>query len=204
MEHVPPLCIFPEHKDSRNRADLRRNLIRVPSCSRHNNAKSGDDTYLMMVLVSYVETNQAARDQIRSKVARAWARDRRLAGTVVKNLRSIDPSSDPLHGYQIDTQRFNRALTYVAHGLHFHTYGTRAETPYRIISYPIVQLEHAHANDVNQLRGSILSMADELDVTTPRIGDNEDIFWFQLSRQHGARQVMRMCFFGAFMVVAIS
>lgn len=42
VEHTPPKCIFPQLKDFPHK-NLRRNLITVPSCDRHNSAKSKDD-----------------------------------------------------------------------------------------------------------------------------------------------------------------
>ena len=51
-EHIPPKCIFPEKKDLADGRDYRRNLITVPSCADHNLHKSGDDEYLLYVLVT--------------------------------------------------------------------------------------------------------------------------------------------------------
>ena len=46
VEHVPPACLFPEKKDSKD-IDFRKNLITVPSCEIHNSKKSDDDEFLM-------------------------------------------------------------------------------------------------------------------------------------------------------------
>jgi hypothetical protein len=40
-EHVPPAAFFPEQKESPDGKDYRRNLITVPSCSKHNYEKTG-------------------------------------------------------------------------------------------------------------------------------------------------------------------
>lgn len=48
VEHIPPKCIFPETKDLEDKTlNLRKKLLTVPSCTLHNNAKSGDDEYLL-------------------------------------------------------------------------------------------------------------------------------------------------------------
>lgn len=39
VEHAPPKSFFPK--------DKRKNLITVPSCAEHNNAKSNDDIYVL-------------------------------------------------------------------------------------------------------------------------------------------------------------
>jgi hypothetical protein len=202
-EHVPPQCIFPEQKDVPDGANFRKNLITVPSCDAHNSEKSEDDTYLMMVLVSYFQNNEAAHNQIISKVVRAWTKDRTLAKTVVKNLQQVKVAGKLHHAYEIDTDRFNRSLELIAHGLHFHTFKSRATYPYRAISYPLAQLEGAHANDVNIGRAKILAMADQMLSGLPALGQNKEIFWYQLSPEVNASHVLRMCFFGAFVVVAM-
>jgi len=48
-EHTPPRCFFPEAKAIGR--DLRRDLITVPSCDRHNSKKSKDDEFLRSVIV---------------------------------------------------------------------------------------------------------------------------------------------------------
>jgi hypothetical protein len=80
-EHVPPKCVFPEQKDADGR-NYRKELITVPSCDLHNSQKSKDDEYLMVVLTSYFNNNQAAETQIKSKIARAWAKNPVFATTV--------------------------------------------------------------------------------------------------------------------------
>src|SRR5580693_278477 len=39
MEHAPPISFFPKNPN------YRKDLIKVPSCDRHNSQKSGDDEY---------------------------------------------------------------------------------------------------------------------------------------------------------------
>ena len=203
-EHVPPQCLFPELKDVPDGTNFRKNLITVPSCELHNSAKSEDDTYLMMVLVSYFQNNEAAQNQIGSKVTRAWARDHKLANTVVKNLQQVQVAGELRHAYEVDTDRFDRSLELAAHALHFHSFKSRATNPYRVISYPLAQFEGPHANDVNLGRARILAMADQMLTGLPISGNNKEIFWFQVSPEVNGTHVMRMCFYKAFVVVALS
>jgi hypothetical protein len=49
-EHAPPKIFFPN--------SLRDNLVTVPSCSLHNNAKSNSDEYIFQLIVSCCEPNQ--------------------------------------------------------------------------------------------------------------------------------------------------
>ncbi len=203
-EHVPPKSIFPEAKDVQNGKDYRANLITVPSCDAHNSAKSTDDAYLMMVIVSYFQNNDAARNQIKSKVTRAWTKDKKLAGTIVKNLRTVPLGGSLHHAFEVDTDRLDRSLELAAHGLHFHQFGVGPPNPYRVISYPLAKLEGEEANDVNTGRADILRMAGELFNGQPVQGANPEIFWYQLSPETEGRHVLRMCFYEAFTVIALS
>jgi hypothetical protein len=203
QEHAPPKCVFPEQKDTNGR-DYRKDLIKVPSCEDHNSAKSKDDEYLMMVLASYFNNNEAAQNQIRSKITRAWARSPGLSTMVVKNLRSVNLLDGQQHAYEVDTPRFDRSLEWAANGLYYHVFGTRIEIPYKVISYPLVQLEGEGANELNKGRTNILSYANRLFEGLPARGANPEVFWFQVSPLVEGRSVMRMCFFEGFPVVALS
>lgn len=203
-EHVPPKSIFPEAKDVQNGKDYRSNLITVPSCDLHNGGKSGDDTYLMMVIVAYFQNNEAARQQIRSKVTRAWTKDRKLASTIVTNLQTVSILGAQHFGVEVDIERLNRSFELVAHGLHFHQFSAHPPNPYYAISYPLVKLEGAEANSVNQGRANILRMAREMFQGQRTQGANPEIFWYQLSPLVNERHVLRMCFYEAFTVIALS
>lgn len=202
-EHVPPKCVFPEQKDTLGR-DYRKGLITIPSCDLHNSQKSKDDEYLMMVLTSYFNNNQAAETQIKSKIARAWAKNPVFATTVVKNLRTVSLEGEEKHAYEVDTPRFNKSLEWAANGLHFHVTGTQANPPYKVISYPLFQLDGPEGNEVNLGRANILAMADQLFLGQPRTGENQEIFWHQVSPHVEGRGIVRMCFFESFQVVAMS
>jgi hypothetical protein len=202
-EHCPPKCVFPECKDA-NGKDYRKDLITVPSCDDHNSAKSKDDEYLMMVLTSYFDNNKAAQEQIKSKIVRAWTKNPGLSTTIVKNLQPVATRDGERHAFEVDTPRFNRSLEWAANGLYYETYGSRIAQPYKVISYPLVQLEGPDAAAVNAERGRILLLANKMLEGFPITGANPEIFWFQVSPVVEERSVLRMCFFEAFQVIAMS
>jgi hypothetical protein len=74
VEHAPPLCLFPEIEEDELRRDFRRNLITVPSCDTHNSAKSRDDEYIRLELVSSIGANKHGYQLARTKIARSIAR----------------------------------------------------------------------------------------------------------------------------------
>lgn len=177
--------------------------MKIASCDVHNSEKSQDDTYLMMVLVSYFQNNEAAKNQIVSKITRAWKNDKKLASNVVKNLQQVVLKGKPQHAFEVNSDRFDRSLELIAHGLHYHSFKTPAAYRYRAISYPLVKLEGPHANDVNLGRAKILAMADQMLSGLPLMGQNKEIFWYQLSPSVAGSHVIRMCFFGAFVSITM-
>jgi len=84
-EHIPPQCLFPDSKDLPAGLDLRKNLITVPSCAEHNLRKSGDDEYLLFVLVANLNVNTVGLNQWRTKIRRAMIKRPSKKG-IFKNL----------------------------------------------------------------------------------------------------------------------
>src|ERR1700735_2567636 len=73
-EHVPAQSFFPEGKDALNGADLRRNLITVPSCDAHNQNKKKDDEYLWIIISACSSLNECGHQMVRTKVRRSTER----------------------------------------------------------------------------------------------------------------------------------
>jgi hypothetical protein len=124
-EHVPPLCIFPEAKDSFGK-DHRKNLITVPSCDEHNLKKSKDDEFLMACVTATVGNNGAAYIQTNTKLRRAFERnEKRLFKTAIAEPKDAiwkSPAGKefPILVGQPDLPRLCRVLDHVARGLYFH------------------------------------------------------------------------------------
>ena len=77
---MPPKCLFPEKKDLKDISlDLRKALIKVPSCVDHNCKKSGDDEYLFNVLSMTIQTGKYGLLNFESKVMRSWTRKDRIS-----------------------------------------------------------------------------------------------------------------------------
>lgn len=74
-EHVPPLCIFPDSKDLESGENLRKDLITVPSCDKHNSKKSRDDELILFVLTLNITNNMIAKRQGFTKILRAVLRN---------------------------------------------------------------------------------------------------------------------------------
>ena len=129
-EHVPPVCFFPKTEGLGR--DLRRNLITVPSCDRHNSLKSKNDEYLRAVIVMAAGNNKVGQQQFFGKLLPAVARrphayrsffvDR---GTVAKGIG---------RALQIDRKRFNSCIDHLARAIFFDAYKRKWQLPISIVS----------------------------------------------------------------------
>src|SRR5690554_7592949 len=72
-EHVPPLCLFPEMKDTKG-INFRKELITVPSCDLHNSKKSDDDEFLMLSLAGLIKNNPVGNFHQLTKANRSLKR----------------------------------------------------------------------------------------------------------------------------------
>lgn len=128
-EHVPPLCLFPEAKDVKG-INLRKELIKVPSCEVHNSQKSKDDEFLLIALTGAVCNNYTAYQLTKTKVNRAVRRKSQdfLGKVILKNMKSfsvkvIDETEYPVLVGKPDIQRFRNCFTHIAYGLYYHKFG---------------------------------------------------------------------------------
>ena len=130
-EHVPPVCLFPETRDTDSNQDFRRNLITVPACADHNLAKSDDDEYFLWVLSTNLSANSVARQQVSTKLRRARERRPALGQAILsetKEVTVVDSHSGTKHHaieVPLNSARFQRVLDLVALGLYRHHFCKR-------------------------------------------------------------------------------
>lgn len=120
-EHAPPKCFFPE-RDSFGR-DLRKNLISVPSCDKHNTVKSRDDEWLRAVITLLAGKNEAGWHQFLHKTLRAV---RRRPDAYRSFFSDKGPVRSPAgRALQIDRPRLDLCCDRMARALIFHTYAAK-------------------------------------------------------------------------------
>ena len=130
-EHVPPACFFPKVKGLGR--DLRRNLITVPSCERHNSLKSKDDEYLRAVIVMMsARGNKVAQHQFWGKFRAATARKPHVYKSFFKDLGTVGKGQH--RALKIDRERFNSCIDHLSRALFFHTYKRKWQLPIKIVS----------------------------------------------------------------------
>ncbi|RDC53337.1 hypothetical protein DVA85_04200 [Acinetobacter sp. RIT592] len=134
-EHVPPKCLFPEKKDLKDISlDLRKALIKVPSCVDHNCKKSGDDEYLFNVLSMTIQTGKYGLLNFESKVMRSWTRKDRISKlkekllSTARTVKIKDPESEDIFEaleLTIDRDRLKEVLKCCALGLYYYEFGKK-------------------------------------------------------------------------------
>ena len=202
-EHVPPACLFPEVKDAPGSADLRRNLITVPSCEEHNLRKAGDDEYLLFVLAFNLPANPTAELQLSTKVARAIGRRPALARSILREgerVLVIDDRTREVYEsgqFNLDGARFDRTLDLIARGLYFHHFGTRWEGPLSVTADFIAFPHEPNAAEISAQAAILALGAEKLFLGARAYGGNRDVFYYQVYEINQLlRCLMRLCFYG--------
>lgn len=180
-EHVPPKCIFPEQKDLPDE-DYRKNLITVPSCDKHNAAKSRDDEFLMTCLAPLVGNNGTGFLHTNTKLARSHVRNPHLINDTIRdakplNLVTDDGTAFPVFVGRPDMERLCRSLQAVAYGLYFHTYGKRFKGKVTVIP-SFVKFPPGSTMSIVKLLAQRMVDQDRTHWQTD--GDNPDIFTYQI------------------------
>lgn len=209
-EHVPPQCIFPESKDIETGADLRRNLLTVPSCETHNSSKSRDDEYLMWLISLNLPANSVARRQIETKLVRAHVRAPSLGNSILSDGKDVIVSESHSGREHEATQlwlngpRFDSAISLVARGLFCHHFEERWLGPLRVVCDFVDFPDEPDQESLQQARIALYDYVEELFSADVRHGENPDVFWYKVNEsgdQH--RCYMRLCFYGSCTALAL-
>ena len=201
-EHIPPRCLFPEVKDAVDGADYRRNLIMVPSCTKHNLEKSGDDEYLLYVLTTNLPSNAIAHTQW-TKLKRAIERRPALWNSMRSNSEEVEVmDSHTGKIYEavqmgLDGTRFQKSLELISLGVYRHHFGERWEGSIHVHSDFIAFSHEPNAADIDANRVLVFNCAKKLFASAPRHGNNPDVFWYQVCEpaDHYLRCLIRLGFY---------
>lgn len=184
-EHVPPLCIFPEKKDSTDGSSYRDGLITVPSCPSHNTVKSKDDEYLLCILALNVLNNPIGEQQARTKVLRALKRSPGLEKLVLSThlpvmLENVETGVvDSTAALWIDTDRFMRVLSHVSKALYFHHCRIRWLIDVTIYPEFLVSMTGPDPKRANSALARLTSFSNGLFSRAPKIGMQPKVFYYQ-------------------------
>ncbi|WP_417436821.1 hypothetical protein [Idiomarina abyssalis] len=112
MEHVPPKSFFPK--------ELRQDLIRVPSCDKHNSKKSNLDEYFRTVFFG-VSSSAIKNTKLRSvnkKIITSLSRNNGSNFFKVFNRKNM-----PLNeGVDMDRSKLDDFMISISRGIYFYEY----------------------------------------------------------------------------------
>lgn len=201
-EHIPPKCIFPEVKDLG--IDYRKSLITVPSCDDHNMRKSKDDEYLMLVLTCNIINNEVAMRQINSKILRAWERNPNLVGLLLRVNKPVVVDGISTTAFKVNIGRFKRSLEWIARGLYYDNYVKKWSGKIGVDSPAMLYLEGNKAQETNNILNNMGAAVNHVLGDLPKIGENPDVFWYQMLHDNPGELLINMMFFGGLQILAFS
>jgi len=175
-EHAPPSCFFPEAKEIGR--DLRRNLITVPSCDRHNSYKSKDDEFLRAVILMTTENSEVGKRQFFRKLLHASARMPHVyksffsdKGTVVRGKNRV---------LKIDRKRFDSCIDHLARAIFFDIFKRKWQLPISIVSPNFFSRIDSDQIVSHQPTGSIVKITRQFLGGEPVRGENPEVFKYRL------------------------
>ncbi len=202
-EHVPPKCLFPEPKDLQDGKDYKINLITVPSCDDHNLKKSGDDEYLLFILASNVNSNSIAQKQYTTKIRRAM-KNRPTKFSIFRNPQPIQYRGVETAVFQIDKERINRQFDLIARGLYFKLFQEKCHHNIMITSPFTISVGDGKSKERNEASRKAVSSAKLFLEKKAKLGENPDVFYYQIKKKTDGGFIMRMVFYGGVEVAALS
>lgn len=149
-EHYPPKCFFPKG------AGLQ--LKTVPSCARHNNAKSGADQYLL----AHIVMNASRTENLAQRIfLRSIAPQLEQSEGFRKRLFE---RSKPLPGgarmYPVDVKKTDEVFDSICYAIYFDRYGTKLDTNTHKIRHIYLNLSSTDAQKNERDRQMFTMMSD--------------------------------------------
>lgn len=175
-EHAPPSCFFPTAKEIGR--DLRRNLITVPSCDRHNSLKSKDDEFLRSVILMTIGNNDAGKHQFFGKFLRAAVRMPHAYKSFFADKGTVSQEKHRI--LQIDRKRFNNCIDHLARALFFDAFKRKWQLPLLVVSpnfYSEIRFDQIVPDP---LTDNIVEISRQFLISEPVRGENHEVFKYRI------------------------
>ncbi len=176
-EHVPPMYFFPKVKEIGR--DLRRNLITVPSCDRHNSLKSKDDEYLLAVIaMTAAMGNKVGQHQFFGRFLRAVARRPHVYKSFFADKGTV--AKGKLHASKIDRKRFDSCIDHLAKALFFDAYKRKWQLPIIIVSPNLYS--GIHSDQIVPHQPTIKAVETSRQLLSRELirGENQEVFKYRI------------------------
>jgi hypothetical protein len=181
-EHVPAQSFFPEAKDAVDGADLRRNLITVPSCETHNQNKKKDDEYIWFLISASPSLNECGHQMVRTTIQRSIERRPALArGLIEKAVFAwVSDGGDwkPTVKAPLQVDRVYSVLEMYGRGLYYHHFKRKWLAAVKAFPH-FTSFDNMPARARPEWR-RILDISDRAFRESERFGENPAVFHYQV------------------------
>lgn len=174
-EHVPSRNLFPQGKN--------KNLITVPSCSRHNEALTKFDEKFRIYLQAR-ESSPDALNEFKTTTFRGLSRpeSQGLVRGLAKGAQRVMVQGQPTLALQVDPVEQNLYFEKIIRGLYFHLYQIPASGRVVTISKDFI----VPGFDYIELQKIIGPYLNDPNITKEGKTDNPDIFRYKCARAEEA------------------
>ena len=192
-EHAPPECVFPPE------SHLRKNLITVPSCKKHNADKSCDDELLQCVLAFANNSSSHAYRMTDEVVLPRLERKPHLTATFMPDLRDFGNREGR---FTPDLARFESSMRAAVRGLYYHDTKFKAKllVAEMQVFWPLLR------NDEGEFSPEFMALHEWAEQNLPPAasGANPAIFQYRFDPLPGGQQQMcRLRFYEGVPVYAV-
>ena len=203
-EHIPPQCLFPESKDLPSGFNFRKNLITVPSCAEHNLRKSGDDEYLLFVLVSNFNVNSVGLHHWRTKIRRAMQKRPSKRG-IFHNPQRVQYQGKETGAYSIDFERLKRQFDFICRGIYFFHFNEPWNHDIDLVIPFALSRASGQNQKYNQAMTKLINLVSQSLEHESVLGENPEVFYYQYKlKAESPGFMMKMVFYNGIEVAAIS
>ena len=118
----------------------------------------------------------------------------------------VNAEGEEIHtaAIEIDRERFDSAITHIAHGIYYHKYNNSFSGSITVFTEGLMDLDNEDSVEFNEKVQGLGKMIDEYMKDTSMEGNNADIFTYQVNQDTINKQtVIRLNFYGEFKVTAI-
>jgi len=204
-EHVPPKCFFLEKKDLPFGVEYRKNLITVPSCDEHNQNKTMDDEYLRMIICIQFNADSVAQRLFSTKIMRGFERQPHQIDLITRDQRPARINGKEAYAFSVDKNRIDKSLAQIARAIYFHHFNEKWIQRFVINTPALLSVDREDSHERNQNFQHVDNLAESLLKNAKHIGENQEIFYYQISRDLDKLLLwVRMVFYEGFVALAYS
>lgn len=148
QEHVPPRCFFPRGAGQQ--------LLTVPSCPEHNNAKSHDDQYVL----AHICMNASWGDNLAKQIFRRSVEPQLERKPAFKAALSMDARTlpDGSRAYSVDTARLDHFFDHLVNAVYLDRYKIRLDRDARAIKHVYLSLATDDQAEIEARRMLLMSL----------------------------------------------